>query len=39
MKKRFKMGRRHNKRNFRKGARGIHKKNVLGGSMRGGIRL
>lgn len=38
MAKRFKMSRRGNRKNFKKGNR-VHGKNGLGAPMRGGIRL
>jgi len=37
--KRHKMSKKANRANFRKGANSIHKKNVIGSPMRGGIRL
>lgn len=39
MRKRQKMSRKASKRNFKKGAGKLHKKNVMGSPMRGGIRL
>lgn len=37
--KRKKMSRSHSKRSFRKGAVRVHKRNIAGHPMRGGIRL
>ena len=37
--KRHKMSKRANRANFRRGARHIHPKNMMGAPMRGGIRL
>lgn len=39
MKRRKRLSRRSSKRSFQKGARRVHRKNLYGTPMRGGIRL
>ncbi len=39
MARRGRMSKRHSKKNFRSGAKNVHRKNYTSGPMRGGIRL